>query len=160
MKLYCIIAFILLGFLLPAFADESREKAQEIFTRHVKENMTFTYVPRGLIVSLDDSIFFNEDMDKIKESGTCTLNEIAEALKEIDYVCVIEGHSVGINPDKSSFKTNWELSLARANNIAKYFMRCSKISPNKLVSIGYGELVPDKMSNRIDFVIMHYDEDR
>lgn len=160
MKLYCIIVFAILELFAQVYADESREKAREIFTRRVKADMTFTLVPRGLIVSFDDGIFFNDDSEKIKESGTCTLNEIAEALKEIDYVCVIEGHSVGINSDASSFKTNWELSLARANNIAKYFMRCSKISPNKLVSIGYGELVPDKMNNRIDFVIMHYDEDR
>lgn len=176
MRLFKIVAIIVLLSNL-AFAETANiyiafnsniHEVEDLFREKVKPDgqMVFTYVPRGLIVSIDEKVFFNDNNEKIRSDGTCVLDEIGEVLKQIDTLCVIEGHTRSIEPEKSRFNTNWELSLARANNLARYLMRCLKIKPNKIVSMGFGEFVPfanDELStldNRIDFVILHYDERR
>lgn len=150
--------------------NTSMTEVENLFKQNVKPDgqMIFTYVPRGLIISIDENVFFNENNEKIRQSGAGVLNDIGNILNEIGAVCVIEGHTERVNPEKTSFKTNWELSLARANNIARYLMRCLKVKPEKIVSMGFGEFMPfiDNVSesadlnNRIDFVILHYDANR
>ncbi len=146
------------------------QKIEELFRATVKPDgaMYFTYVPRGLIVSIDENVFFNNAQEKIKRDGLCVLNSIGTVLAQTDKSCVIEGHTENANPDLSSYKANWELSLARAHSITMYLMRYLKISPERLYCIGYGEFMPyvdsvsknAKMNNRIDFVIIDYKAER
>lgn len=143
---------------------------ERLFKERVKTDgkIIFTHVPRGLIVSIDENVFFKPGHEKIRCSGLPVLDEISLILHEVGKSCVIEGHTENANPDISSYKNNWELSLARANNITMYLMRCTKISPEKLFPIGYGDFMPfidnvsntPGMDNRIDFVILYYEASR
>ena len=141
-------------------------KVENLMRKFVDTDMIFTYVPRGLVVSFDEDLFFNINQDKISLSGVCVLEKISKVLKNIDNLCVIEGHTNNLNPQNSIYSENWELSLARANNIAIYLMRCDNINPEKLFSIGFGAYMPfhDNVSytgdldNRIDFVFLEYRE--
>ena len=154
-----------------AVYDISEMKAiEELFKNTVKPNgaMYFTYVPRGLIVSIDENVFFNKAQEKLKRDGLCVLDSIGAVLAQTDKSCVIEGHTESADPESSSFKANWELSLARAHSITMYLMRYLKISPERLYCIGYGEFMPyvdsvskdAEMNNRIDFVIIDYRAER
>ena len=146
------------------------KRIEELFKTTVKPGgaMYFTYVPRGLIISIDENVFFNEAQEKIKKEGVCVLNEIGAVLAQTKKSCVIEGHTEDADPNLSSYKENWELSLARAHSITMYLMRYLKISPERLYCIGYGEFMPyvdsvskdAKMNNRIDFVIIDYEAER
>lgn len=150
--------------------NTSMEDIEMLFRENVKPDgeMIFTYVPRGLIISIEEDVFFSENNEKIRQSGALILNDIGDILNQTSSVCVVEGHTESVNPELTSFKSNWELSLARANNIARYLMRCLKVNPNNLVSMGFGEFMPfidnvsekAELNNRIDFVILHYDENR
>ncbi|MBW2335450.1 MAG: OmpA family protein [Deltaproteobacteria bacterium] len=40
------------------------------------------------------------------------------------------------------FALNWELSIARAVSVVKYFAAEGKISPQRLSAVGYGETRP------------------
>lgn len=146
------------------------QKIEYLFKSTVKPDgaMYFTYVPRGLIVSIDENVFFNHAQEKIKKEGLCVLNSIGNVLAQTDKSCVIEGHTENADPEFSSYKANWELSLARAHSITMYLMRYLKISPERLYCIGYGEFMPyvdsvskdAEMNNRIDFVIIDYHAER
>ena len=151
-----------------AYNAAGMAEIEKLFKENVKPGgeMVFTHVPRGLIISIDENVFFKPGHEKIRCGGLEVLNEIAGVLHQSDKSCVIEGHTESANPEISSYKNNWELSLARANNITMYLMRCSKVSPERLFPIGYGDFVPfmdrDKkeMDNRIDFVIIDYETSR
>ena len=178
MKLHDFICIVFVSVIFfvkvpDAFAFYDMSEMQEIkkmFRSNVKPDgaMYFTYVPRGLIVSIDENVFFNKSQEKLKKSGLCVLNEIGAVLSQTDKSCVIEGHTESANPEISSFRENWELSLARAHSITMYLMRYLKISPERLYCIGYGEFMPyvDSVSrdadlnNRIDFVIIDYSAER
>ncbi len=146
------------------------KKIEELFKSTVKPDgaMYFTYVPRGLIVSIDEDVFFNKAQEKIKKEGISILNAIGAVLEQTDKLCVIEGHTESADPELSNYAENWELSLARAHSITMYLMRYLKISPERLYCIGYGEFMPysdnvskdANLNNRIDFVIINYRSDR
>jgi len=73
------------------------------------------------------------------------LGKVIEILKTVNDKAVrIEGHTDDI-PIKGSltgrYPTNWELSAARAINVARYLQK-QAISPANLSAAGYGEFKP------------------
>lgn len=56
----------------------------------------------------------------------------------------IEGHTDN-RPlgRKSAFKSNWELSAARAFSVLQFFLK-EGVAPEKLSAVGYGEFKPIK----------------
>ena len=65
----------------------------------------------------------------------------------------VEGHTDNIPIQTARFPSNWELSVARAVNVVKYFAEVSNIDPQRLSAVGYGESRPvaanDTASNRV-----------
>lgn len=151
-----------------AYEEPNLKKVEMLFKEYVKPSgiMIFTYVPRGLIISIEEKSFFNDNSEKIHCSSLIVLDNIGKIMNVSGKNWVVEGHTEGTN--NFYYKHNWEISLARANNIVKYLMRCAKVSPEKIVPIGFGEFMPfadnvsDKsnMNNRIDFVILDYEAKR
>lgn len=151
-------------------ANKRVDDLQKMFEKALpdKSNAIFTKVPRGLIVTIDENIFFNEDSVKIKESSLPVLSGIAEVLKQIDNEVIIEGHNKDQDMSRVPHELNWEISLERANNISKYLVMCQKVNIDNLFTLGFGEMAPyesnvsreHKIDNRIDFIILDYEEER
>lgn len=132
-------------------------------------NIIYTFVPRGLIISVDENHFFSGESICIKCSGATILDGIASVIAEIENDCTIESHTEGHSNNSGDYKTNWEISMARANSIADYFIYCKKIPTERVFPLGFGEIMPfnDNVSNkaigfdkRIDFVIFDYEYER
>jgi len=168
--IFCMLSTPVLAQSANLYISKCTKDAENLFKEHVKLDgqIIFTHVPRGLIVSIDETVFFNENQEKIKQDGIVILNQIGKVLNLLDNDFVIEGHTEATNPELSIYNSNWELSLARANNITKYLMRCVKVSPEKLFTVGFGEFMPfadnvsqdAQLNNRIDFVILDYEASR
>lgn len=159
MKLFLNLFLTIIILSSPVFA--SNEEIEKAFLQNTEVPFLLTNVPRGVIASFDESLFFNAGEYKIRCSGTKILDKIGNILSNLKYVYVIEGHTTEIKNGNKYFKSNWELSLARANSIAKYLIYCSKIQPDKLFPIGFGESMPledhTDLKNRIDFVVIDYE---
>ncbi len=162
MRLFFVI-ILLLCFVLPSCAE--LRGIESALHREIGKAAIYTYVPRGLVVSIDENLFFDGTNEKISRHGLLILNSIADVINSVDNICVVESHTRDLDKFKSGiYSDNWELSLARANNIALYFIRCKKVNPEKLFPIGYGAFMPfhDNVSYtgdlncRIDFVFLDY----
>jgi chemotaxis protein MotB len=70
------------------------------------------------------------------------LDKIADALDKIPYAVRVEGHTDNVPIQTRGFPSNWELSVARAVNVVKYFAEVSNIDPKRLSAVGYGESRP------------------
>lgn len=133
-----------------------------------ESSIIYTKVPRGLIVSVDESVFFSDENDILKIKGTAILDGIAKVLDKLDNECTVEGHTESHNFQHSLYKSNWELSTARANSVVDYLVMSGGVSSSRLFALGYGELMPFKgnvsskegFNNRIDFVIFDYEVNR
>lgn len=125
-------------------------------------NVLYSKVPRGLVVSINSNLFFNQNDDELLNSAEPLLHDIAEILISLNKICTIESSSDFDLPQNSKYNYNWELSTVRANKIVDYLIKNEKINPNNISAIGYGEISPLKtnynFSSRIDFVIMNYEK--
>ena len=93
-------------------------------------------------------VLFPSGSDQMNAEGLVALDQLGTALlelqgtipKEINWVLRVDGHTDrrGIS---SAFKSNWELSSARAIAVVK-FLIAKGVSPDRLAAAGFGEFQP------------------
>ena len=99
---------------------------------------------RGLVITLADNILFDSGKAEIKEDAYPVLDKIASVVesKAPDKNIGVEGHTDNVPIKHSGWKSNRELSTARANNVYHYLVDNCGLDPAKLTTMGYGEFRP------------------
>jgi chemotaxis protein MotB len=95
-------------------------------------------------------VFFDSGAAVLRPDGRAELDKLAGALTdlekqipaEINWVLRVDGHT-DVRPltATSPFKSNWELSAARAISVVQYLIS-KGISPQRLAAAGFGEFQP------------------
>ena len=130
--------------------DKLIQSLEADFKIQVTEN------PQGIQFSLEDQILFDFGKADINPPGYTILDQVAKVIKKIRNPVRVEGHTDNIPIRTARFPSNWELSVARAVNVVKYFAEVCHIDPHRLSAVGYGESQPvvanntsaDRMKNR------------
>jgi chemotaxis protein MotB len=94
-------------------------------------------------------VLFPSGSDVINPEGLATLDSLATALRELDgkipkevsWVLRVDGHTDRRPIATPTFRSNWELSSARAIAVVK-FLISRGIAANRLVAAGFGENQP------------------
>jgi len=98
--------------------------------------------PRGIVVTLSNDTAFMSGSAELKAKMSSALANLADILKKNPGRVVIEGHTDNKPIKVSGWKSNWELSTARALSVVHYLVNEKGISPDRLSAIGYGEFHP------------------
>jgi len=110
-----------------------------------KGQVTISELKGRLTVNMVDAILFDSGRAEIKPDGLVVLGKVIEILKSVDDKAIrIEGHTDAIPISGSltqRYPTNWELSAARAINVARYLQK-QAINPAHLSAAGFGEFKP------------------
>ena len=94
-------------------------------------------------------VFFDTGQAVLLPDGRAELDKLAGALLELEkqippeiaWVLRVDGHT-DVRPTSGiNFKSNWELSSARAISVVQYLIS-KGISPQHLVAAGFGEFQP------------------
>jgi chemotaxis protein MotB len=93
-------------------------------------------------------VFFDTGQALLLGEGRAELDKLASALIELDkqippeiaWVLRVDGHT-DIRPISGVFKSNWELSSARAISVVQYLVTLG-IPPQRLVAAGFAEFQP------------------
>lgn len=146
----------------------SNNNIEQIFKSNLGNipSIIYTKVPRGLVISLDSSIFFEKESVELKDSSLELLNKISILISEVGKPCVVEANSTEKVQRGDFEKSNLELTIVRAQNIAQYIVNTKLVPLNQIYAIGFGEIMPfrdnvdyrEDMDNRIDFVILNYEK--
>ena len=112
----------------------------EIDAKQVKIDMS----DRGLVITLVAEVLFDSGKTKIKPQGKEILVKVARILNSegISNDIGVEGHTDNEPIKHSSWKSNWELSTARATSVLHYFVDDAGFTPERLSATGYGEYKP------------------
>ena len=110
-----------------------------------KGQVTISELKGKLTVNMVDAILFDSGKAEVKTEGLVVLGKVIEILRAVnDKAIRIEGHTDAM-PIAGSlaqrYPTNWELSAARAINVARYLQKES-INPAFLSAAGFGEFKP------------------
>jgi chemotaxis protein MotB len=110
-----------------------------------KGQVTISELKGRLTVNMVDAILFDSGKAEIKSEGLVVLGKVIEILKSVnDKAIRIEGHTDAMPITGSlaaRYPTNWELSAARAINVARYLQK-EAINPALLSAAGFGEFKP------------------
>ena len=104
------------------------------------EGVSLSMEERGLVITFLDEVLFDSGKAKIKSEAFSALDKVASVIhsKASDLNVGVEGHTDNQPIKYSGWKTNWELSTARATSVLHYLEE-KGIAPEKLAAIGYGE---------------------
>jgi chemotaxis protein MotB len=107
--------------------------------------VTITELKGKLTVNMLDAVLFDLGKAEIRPEGLVVLQKVIDVLKEVeDRVIRVEGHTDNLKIHGAlaqKYPTNWELSAARAVNVAKYLQK-QGIDPNILSATAFGEYKP------------------
>jgi len=110
-----------------------------------KGEVTISELKGKLTVNLVDSVLFDSGKAEVKPDGLIVLQKVIDILKHIkDKAIRIEGHTDNVQISgvlARRYPTNWELSAARAINVARYLQQ-QGVDAALLAAVAYGEYKP------------------
>lgn len=135
--------------------------SQEIKDKQVKLQM----MEKGLVITFVADVLFDSGKAKIRPEAYPILDKVAVVLKEnVPQLNVgVEGHTDNEPIRFSGWKSNWELSTARALSVLHYLIDNKGILPQRVSAIGYGEYRPiasnetkegRQLNRRVEIVIL------
>jgi chemotaxis protein MotB len=116
-----------------------RRLRDEIRDKQVKLDLT----KRGLVITFVQEVLFDSGKDVLKKEAHPILDKVVGVIKEkVPYRYIgIEGHTDNEPIKHSGWKSNWELSTARATTVLHY-LEDGGVSPKKMQATGFGEHRP------------------
>jgi chemotaxis protein MotB len=107
---------------------------------------------KGLAIIFLAEVLFDSGKADIRKEAFEALNKIAGVLKDNigDRDIGIEGHTDNEPIKYSGWKSNWELSTARAISVLHYMVDEKGIGPKKVSATGYGEYRPVASNDSVE----------
>jgi chemotaxis protein MotB len=142
-----------LGDEIATLQKAKEEKVKEVSGtyEHLLENMkseiaqgqvTISELKGKLTVNMEAAILFDSGKADVKPDGIAILLKMVPTLKEVkDKSIRIEGHTDNVPIKSAQFPSNWELSAARAINVAK-FLQPQGLDPANLSAAAFSEFKP------------------
>jgi chemotaxis protein MotB len=128
-----------------------------------KREVVMRVTPEGFVVSLKDMGFFNSGQAVLMPGASGKIRRIATVLTQHGLDLRVEGHSDDQPIHTAQFRSNWELSTARAMAVLMLLVDESGMDPTKISVAGYGQYRPiadnstpegRQMNRRVDLVVV------
>lgn len=120
-----------------------------------------------IIIRVREKASFGSGQAELKEGFRPILARVAEILKGADGKIIVAGHSDNVPIYTERFRSNWELSAARAVSVAHEMMLATTIPSGRFLIQGYADTEPvasndnaaDRAKNRRVEIILQQGED-
>lgn len=146
------------------------EKAQNELTESLKNELgeykaKLEMTERGLVITFLAEVFFSPGKDVVGEKGKESLKKVAAVLNADvpNSQIAVEGHTDSDPIKFSGWRSNWELSSARALAVLHFLEDDCGVSPKRLSANGYGEYHPvspndtsegKRQNRRVEIIIL------
>jgi len=133
--------------------ETAREETSKTYAQMIEKmkseiaegQVTITELKGRLTVNMVDAILFDSGKADIKPEGRQVLQKVVEVIGQVEDKAIrVEGHTDNVKIGGAlarAFASNWELSAARAINVARYLQRLG-VDPALLSASAYGEYRP------------------
>jgi len=99
-------------------------------------------------LEMNSEMLFLSGEAELSKTVIPILSKVAEVIKPLPNAINVEGHTDNVPIVNVKFRSNWDLSSARATSVVHEFVK-DGISPARLSAIGYGEFHP-AAENKLD----------
>ncbi len=133
----------------------------------VSEAIKLEKSEEGIMITLTDSVLFDSGSERLKAEIMPILLAIANISKGWPNTMMISGFTDSDQIHTPQFRSNWELSSARAMEVLHYFADFAGVEENRMVPIPMGENLPiasnateaGKAKNRRIEIFIQYDRE-
>ncbi|MGB6745980.1 MAG: OmpA family protein [Terracidiphilus sp.] len=143
---------------------ELRRQLQAVMGDELKNHeIEMSLTPEGFVISLKELGFFNSGQATLLPGAAEKIKRIAAILQKHGLELRVEGHSDNKPIHNAQFRSNWELSTARAMNVLLLLVDGAGYDPGKVSLAGYGQYRPiaddatpegRRMNRRVDLVVL------
>jgi chemotaxis protein MotB len=145
--------------------DRIRQDLEHALAKEIaKQQVDVRLTHEGLIVSLREVGFFDSGSATLKPAAPPTIARVVKILLPRDEHVRIEGHTDNVPIHNAAFRSNWELSTARAAATLDLFITQYGFPPERLSTAGYAEFHPVASNDtpdgraknrRVDIVVLN-----
>ncbi len=148
-----------------ARAQELKRALEEIVRQEGLQEDVFIFIgddDRSVVVRLSAILLFQPGSAELVPRAQPLIAQFASVLRKAGKPLRVEGHTDNIPIRTAQFKSNWQLSAARAANTLLYLQTEYGLEPQLLSASGYGEYRPiaendspegRSRNRRVEFVI-------
>ena len=97
---------------------------------------------RVVVIRFGDAAFFSPGSERMTQSFRSVIARISTILGETDGAIVVQGHTDDVPISSQRFRSNWELSTARAVSVVHELLRSPWIDQKRLVVEGHADSRP------------------
>lgn len=117
-------------------------KLMERFENKVgTENVEIKEDLNKITIQMKDNVLFASGSAEISENAKATMAELASSLKLVAGEVIVEGHTDNVPISGGRYRSNWELSAARAFSVIDA-LTTSGVPGKRLAAWGFGENRP------------------
>ncbi|GAB6556132.1 flagellar motor protein MotB [Bacillus cereus] len=114
-----------------------------ISSKHLDAELSTELSTKGLLVTIQDGVFFSSGSSVVKADGIPTARELANILSDGGNRNIeISGHTDNVPINNGNFKSNWELSSGRAINFLEVLLEDKRLDPARFSVNGAAEFKP------------------
>jgi chemotaxis protein MotB len=106
--------------------------------------------PRGLVISLPQTILFASGDDAIDAQARPLVEQIAAMLRTIPNKVTLVGHADAVPIHNKRFKNNWELAAARSLRLLELLGRDGGIDESRLSVASHSSFDPKVANDTVD----------
>ena len=97
---------------------------------------------RGVVVHLTETVLFDLGRARLREEAQKVLQDIAPVLVKSGRPIRIEGHTDNLPISTLEYRSNWQLSAARAANVVYFLTRSTHVPPGQLSIGAFADQLP------------------
>lgn len=105
-------------------------------------NLDYEETEEGLRIRLPEKILFASGSADLQEQGKEVVGTVARVLQRYEYKVRIEGYTDDVPISRSAYKSNWELSSARAIAVMREMVDAYSLPASRFTVAGLGEYRP------------------
>ena len=146
-----------------SMADVQATVMRDLESEIASDQLNLIIDRRGITLSIPESGTFSTGQDELSTSARTLVTDIARTIAQFANPVRVEGHTDDVPIHTIRFRSNWDLSAARASRVVEYMIE-QGLPPQRLSATGYGEFHPrvrndsdaNRASNRrVDVVILN-----
>jgi chemotaxis protein MotB len=127
------------------------------------DKITIIRTGKEIVLRFSEAVTFASGDDRVKEPAVRAIRAIADELRDRRVNIRVEGHTDDIPISNARFRSNWDLSTARASSVVAELLGPGRIPPPRLAAAGYGEFHPiasndsaesRALNRRVDVVVV------
>jgi chemotaxis protein MotB len=122
--------------------SEASAKFEDVLSPMIKENLISVNKHDFWIeLQMSSELLFTSGSDQLSKRAIDVLKTISLVLNPLPNAISVEGYTDNVPIETPIFRSNWDLSSARATSVVHEFIR-EGVNPLRLSATGYGEYHP------------------